>query len=262
MNLGQHKTRIIEILAAVGFLILWEIIARILGSPYFPPISVVAVVFCELIVYGDKMLGHSLLLHAAVSLYRVFIGFLIASCVAFFLGLFAGINETFYSILKPIIEAIRPIPPIAWIPFAIIAFSLGIGSYAFIIFLGAFFPIFLNTIAGLRRTNLTLVDVAKTFGASREQALRKVVIPSALPEIVTGMRIGFGIGWMCIIAAEMIGVMRALGLGFFIIAMYELAQYPEMIAGMIMIGIMGYSTNEIFVQAEKHLFKWREEVKV
>jgi len=261
LNYARHKTRVIEILAALGFLTLWEILARILGSQYFPPFSAVAVAFCELIVYGD-MWGHSLFLHAAVSLYRVLVGFLIASFVAFFLGLFSGMNETFYSILKPIIEAIRPIPPLAWIPFAIIIFSFGIGSYAFIIFLGAFFPVFLNTIAGLKRTNPTLVDVAKTFGASKEQALRKVVIPSALPEIVTGMRIGFGIGWMCIVAAEMIGVLRALGLGFFIITMYELSHYPEMIAGMIMISILGYSTNEIFVQAEKHLFKWREEVTV
>lgn len=248
-------------LSAVAFLILWEVVAWILKSQYFPPVSVVAITFHELVVYGD-IWGHSLLAHAAVSLYRVLIGFLIASVVAFFLGLFSGLNKTFYSILKPGIEAIRPIPPLAWIPFAIIAFSLGIGSYAFIIFLGAFFPIFLSTIAGLKRTNPVLVDVAKTFGAGLGHTLLKVVIPSALPEIVTGMRIGFGIGWMCIIAAEMIGVMRALGLGFFVITMYELARYPEMIAGMIMIGIMGYLTNEIFVQAERRLFRWRREIGV
>lgn len=261
MSLSKYKTRIIEILSAIGCLILWEVISRFLASEYFPPISIVSITFYQLMVYGD-IWGHSLLTHAAVSLYRVLVGFLVASCVAFVLGLLSGLNKTFYSILKPGIEAIRPIPPLAWIPFAIMAFSLGIGSYAFIIFLGVFFPVFLNTIAGLKRTNPVLVDVAKTFGASKRQMLFKVIIPSSFPEVVTGMRIGFGIGWMCIIAAEMVGVLRALGLGFFVITMYELARYPEMISGMIMIGLIGYLTNEIFVRAEQHLFKWRREVRV
>lgn len=105
-----------------------------------------------------------------------------------------------------------------------------------------------------------MVDVAKTFKADKTDTLLKVVIPSALPEIITGIRIGFGIAWMCIIAAEMIGVQSALGLGFFILNMPNLVLYPEMFASMIMVGLTGYIVNEVFMQMEKRLFKWREEI--
>lgn len=257
--LKKYKRRLVEASSTVFLLCLWEALGRLLAAEYFPPFSKVAVSFYELLVYGDVW-GHSLLSHAFVSLYRVFLGFAVAFSVAFFLGLFSGLNETVYSALKPLIEAVRPIPPLAWIPFAIILFKFSAASYAFIIFLGAFFPIYLNTIAGVKRTSPVLVDVAKSFGAKRRDMVFKVVIPSALPEIVTGMRIAFGVGWMCIVAAEMIGVMRALGLGFFVITMYELALYPQMIAGMIMIGLMGYVINEVFLKAEESLFKWRVEV--
>ena len=257
--LKKHKRRLVEVFSAVFLLCLWEVLSRAFGAEYFPPFSKVATTFYELLVYGD-IFGHSLLSHAFVSLYRVFLGFVVAFVIAFFLGLFSGLNETVYSALKPLIEAVRPIPPLAWIPFAIIIFRFSVASYAFIIFLGAFFPVYLNTIAGIKRTNPLLVDVSKSFGARRKDMVLKVVIPSALPEIVTGMRIAFGIGWMCIIAAEMIGVLRALGLGFFVITMYELALYPQMIAGMIMIGLMGYIINEVFLKTEETLFKWRVEV--
>lgn len=268
--LAKYRTRTIEILTVICFLVLWETIARIYGPKNFPPPpSVVGMCFFDLIVYGEEQWGHSLLSHAYVSFVRVFVGFLIASSFAFILGLLSGISETFYSILKPGIEFIRPIPPLAWIPFALVIFRALFASYAFIIFLGSFFPILLNTIDGVKRTSPVLVDTAKTFGAKKRHLLFKVIVPSALPEVITGMRIGFGIGWMCIVAAEMIGVMRALGLGFFVIATYELnVSYlgqnylipPQTIAGMIMIGLLGYWANEIFMRTEKHLFRWRVEI--
>jgi len=257
--LKKYKKKLIESFSIIFLLGLWETLARIVNAKFFPPFSTVATSFYELTVYGD-MWGHSLLSHAFVSLYRVFLGFSVAFIVAFFLGLLSGLNENVYSFFKPLIEAIRPIPPLAWVPFAIIIFKLTIASYAFIIFLGAFFPIYLNTIAGIKRANPLLIDVAKSFGATKKDIVSKIIVPSALPELVTGMRIGFGIGWMCIIAAEMIGVMRALGLGFFVITMYELSMYPQMIAGMIMIGLIGYVTNEIFQKAEEKMFKWRVKV--
>lgn len=210
-------------------------------------------------IIGD-VYGHTLLAHAAVSLHRVLTGFALAAIAAFVLGLLSGLSEAFNAALRPAIEATRPIPPIAWIPIALAIFRFGLASYAFIIFLGAFFPMFSNTIAGVKRTSPVLVDVAKSFGASKLQTTLKVVIPSALPEVVTGMRVGFGIAWMCIIAAEMIGVIRALGLGYFVLTMYELGLYPEMVAGMAMIGIIGYLTNEAFKRLERSLFKWRAEV--
>ncbi|MGQ9566294.1 MAG: ABC transporter permease [Candidatus Bathyarchaeales archaeon] len=238
---------------------MWQLVALFLNLPYVPSPSGTATAFYQLVVYGDVQ-GHSLLAHAFISLYRVFVGFSIALLVALPLGLLSGVSEVFYNALKPLVEVIRPIPPLAWVPFASIAFGIAIGGYAFVIFLGAFFPIFLNTIAGVRRTSPVLVDVAKTFKADKKDTMYKVVIPSALPEIITGVRVGFGIAWMCIIAAEMIGVKSALGLGFFIFSMANLALYAEMFAGMIMIGIVGYAVNEGIVFAEKRFFKWRVEI--
>jgi len=255
----RYKNRLIQLSAAIVFLLLWELVASILNLFYFPSLSETAVAFFRLVIYGDVQ-GHSLLSHAFISLYRVFVGFSIALLVALALGLMSGVSETFYGVLKPLVEVLRPIPPLAWVPFAAIAFGITIGGYAFVIFLGAFFPIFLNTIAGVKRTSPILVDVAKTFKADKKDTMFKVVIPSALPEIITGMRIGFGIAWMCIIAAEMIGVQAALGLGFFIINMSTQVRYPEMFAGMIMIGLVGYAVNELFVLMEKRLFKWRVEI--
>ena len=195
--LKRHQNRLVQLSAAVAFLLIWQLAASILDVVYFPSFSDTAVAFYQLIVYGDVQ-GNSLLSHAAISLYRVFVGFSIALLVALALGLMSGISEAFYNLLKPLVEVLRPIPPLAWVPFASIAFGIAIGGYAFVIFLGAFFPIFLNTIAGVKRTSPILMDVAKTFKADKKDTMFKVVIPSALPEIITGMRIGFGIAWMCI----------------------------------------------------------------
>jgi len=257
--LKKHKNRLVQVFAAVVFLFLWELVASVLNLPYIPSFSETARAFYQLVVYGDVQ-GQSLLLHAFISLYRVFVGFSIALLVALAVGLISGVSEAFYNLLKPLVEVIRPIPPLAWVPFASIAFGITIGGYAFVIFLGAFFPIFLNTITGVKRTSPVLVDVAKTFKADKKDTMFKVILPSALPEIITGMRIGLGIAWMCIIAAEMIGVPSGLGLGFFIYSMYLLGRVPEMFAGMIMIGLIGYAINEGFALAEKRFFKWRVEI--
>ncbi|MBX5326301.1 MAG: ABC transporter permease [Candidatus Bathyarchaeia archaeon] len=255
----RYKNSLIQLSAAVVFLILWQLGATVLNLVYFPSLSDTVMAFYQLVVYGDAQ-GNSLLTHSFISLYRVFAGFSIALVLALALGLLCGVNEAFYSMLKPLIEVIRPIPPLAWVPFASIAFGIAIGGYAFVIFLGAFFPIFLNTVTGVKRTSSILVDVAKTFKADKKDVMFKVIVPSALPEITTGMRIGFGIAWMCIIAAEMIGVKSALGLGFFIFSMANLALYAEMFAGMIMIGLISYVINEGFMLAERQFFKWRVEI--
>jgi NitT/TauT family transport system permease protein len=130
-----------------------------------------------------------------------------------------------------------------------------------IIWLGAFFPILLNTIAGVERTSPTLINVAKVFGADGRSTTFKVVVPSALPETLAGMRIGLGVGWMCIVAAEMMGG-EPVGLGRLIIKHVELLQIDTSIAGIVFIGIIGLLMNEIFLQIEKRLFKWRMEVKI
>jgi NitT/TauT family transport system permease protein len=129
------------------------------------------------------------------------------------------------------------------------------------IWLGAFFPILITTIASIPRVNSVHINVARVHGANRGYIIRHIVIPSVLPEVFAGMRVALGVGWMVIVAAEMIGG-ALIGLGYLILKYSELLMIEYSIVGMILIGIIGLLMNEILVQIEKRLFKWRSEVVV
>ena len=154
----------------------------------------------------------------------------------------------------------RPIPPIAWIPISLLMFSNILGAQAFIIWIGAFFPILLNTITGVKRTEAVHIDSAKTLGANERQILAKIVIPSASPEIFTGLRIGFGIGWMCLVAAEMLR--GRIGLGYLIWTYWSIGRTAEVITGMLLIGLIGFLITFAFLTVEKSLLKWRQSVSI
>jgi len=240
-------------------IILWELAAFLVNSRYFPSFSDFAKAFVEIASKGDRE-GYTLLEHAGASVLRVLAGFAVAILVGFPLGLVMGLKPLIYDTSRSVLEPIRFIPPIAWIPLAIILLS-GYSRYIFIIWLGAFFPILLNTIAAVKRTSPVLVDVAKTFGAKKATTVFKVVVPSALPEVTAGMRIGLGVGWMCIIAAEIIGG-EMVGIGRLIWNYTQLIQVDVILVGMLTIGLIGLVMNEMFLQTEKRLFRWRQEVKV
>lgn len=238
-------------------LILWEGLTIAIPSRFFPsPIDVVKA-FIVLVSHGDVE-GISLASHIAASVLRVLVGFSLAALTGLPLGILMGLKRSAYTSARSIIEPLRFIPPIAWIPLAIIVLS-GYSRYMLIIWLGAFFPILLNTIAGVQGTSATFMDVAKVFGADRKTTIAKVVVPSTLPEILAGMRIGLGVGWMCIVAAEMIGGELA-GLGWLILKYSLLLDVASMVVGMILIGIIGLLMNEVFLWVEKLLFRWRREV--
>lgn len=245
------------IISIAIFLTLWEILVILLSNPYFPgPLSILRAI-ARIAIFGD-IDGYTLMQHIYASLERVMIGFFIAIMTGVPLGLLIGIFPIVRALSIPIIEPIRFIPPIAWIPLAIILL-VGMSRYAFIIWVGAFFPILLNTIAGVKRTSMTLVQMAKTFGADRNQVITKIIFPSSLPEVMTGLRVGLGVGWMCIVAAEMIGG-DPIGLGRLIIKYANLLQTDVVIAGMISISLIGMCINYVILTIEKKMFKWRVEV--
>ncbi len=200
--------------------------------------------------------GVTLIEHVGASLFRVFVGVLYAFIIAIPLGIVVAINPILDGIIKPIIEMIRPIPPIAWIPFAIITFGLSTASHAFIIFMGAFFPLLQNIYDGVRQSSKVYQDVARSLGASRSQIAWDVILPSILPNIITGLRVAIGVGWMCVIAAEMMGISGA-GIGYFINYMKNIGHYSNMVAGMLMIAIIGLGINGIFVLIEKYALNWK-----
>jgi NitT/TauT family transport system permease protein len=172
------------------------------------------------------------------------------------LGLYVGRFALFQRLFSPIIEILRPLCPIAWIPFALAIFKtytvadvFGVRyttsifghiqlGMLFVIFYGGFFPIFLNTVHGVKSVKNIFIESALLLGASENQLFRKVIVPSALPAILTGLRVGLGISWMVIIAAEMLPGSDA-GIGYLIMFSYELAEMHILIASMILIGLVG-----------------------
>jgi NitT/TauT family transport system permease protein len=244
------------ILPLLFLILLWYLISEIARS------SLVEVfdAFIRLVTVGDSE-GYFLIDHVGLSLLRVVIGFIFAILTAVPLGIAIGRYRMVNAILNPVVEAMRPIPPIAWIPLAILMFSRNLlGAQVFIIWIGAFFPILINTTTGVKRTEPVHIDVAKTFGAGEWEILSKIVVPSAGPEIFAGFRIGFGIGWMCLVAAEMIG--GGLGLGYLVLIMWQVGRTGAVIISMLMIGFIGFLFSYFFLFIEKRLLKWRQAVSV
>ncbi len=228
----------------MAFLLIWEIAAVLAGLPHlFPTPVAVLIAFKDLLIatgpaqipWVGELIGNTL-----ISVWRVLVGFTIAAVTGVFVGILMGWWEKIRAMLEPIVEILRPIPPLAWIPLAMLWFGLGFKPAVFLIWMGAFFPILLNTVLGMENIPKNLVDVAKTLGANSWQILLKVGVPSAAPSILAGLRIGIGVGWMCLVAAELTGSNS--GLGYMIMYYYWTMEAAKTVAGMLMIGIVGYLT--------------------
>ncbi len=244
------------LIPVVILLIIWHLIASLTRITLFDVFNA----FVDLTLYGDSE-GVYLIEHIGASINRVTLGFLLATSTAVPLGIIIGRYRFANSILGPVVEAMRPIPPIAWIPLALLMFPGNVlGSQAFIIWIGAFFPILINTTTGVKRTEPVHIDVARTLGANELQILGKVVVPSASPEIFAGLRVGFGIGWMCLVAAEMLR--GRIGLGYLIWNYWSVGRTAEVITGMLLIGLIGFLITFAFLRVEKSLLKWRQSVSV
>ena len=201
--------------------------------------------------------GHLLPKHILNSLYRVGMGFAVAAFLGIPMGLLLGWSPILRHIAGPLVELMRPIPPLAWIPIAILWFGIGMKSAAFIIFLGAFFPILLNTVSGVLGINPLYFEVARSLNAKKRDVFFKVLIPGSIPSIFVGMRIGVGIGWMTLVAAEFTGVKTGYGLGYMIMTARDIQRPDEILAGMLVIGLIGYLINEGLRTCEKKIVKWR-----
>lgn len=243
----------ISILAIIVFLFIWDIYAQTQNKAYLPrPYNVFKALYLSF--FNEDFTGHVMGDHIIASLIIIIYGFVIAFILAVPIGLIMGWSKYVHSAGSPLVELIRPIPPIAWIPFAIVFFDPPWDA-TFIIFLGVFFPVLLNTIFGVKRLDPILIDAAKTLGVTRRNMLQKVIFPATIPTLMTGVRIGLGIGWMCMVAAEMVGVSEG-GVGFYILAMAQVGRFEEMFAGMIVIGILGFLTVGGASYIERRVSKW------
>lgn len=260
MSSARRKDRAssltLKILPVIGFLIAWETFVTAFPSYALtiPPPSQVGSTFGELIASGK------LLRNTAVSVSRVIQGYTIGVATALPLGLLVGYFPRVEDLSDFLIEGFRPIPPIAWIPLAIALVGLGGEATIFIIFIGAFFPVLINTISGAKSVDPDLLEMTRTMGAKGDRdILTKVVLPSAVPFILTGMRIGIGLAWMSVVAAEMIATDS--GLGFMIITAERFFRMDEVIAGMVTIGVIGLLFDRLARYAEGKLLVWKPEVK-
>lgn len=234
----------------LAILVAWEVGVRTaaIDGNLFPPPSKIFQALVDLAKLG--LLWKDI----AASLWRVVIGFLIATGCAIALATLLARWAALARYVMPIVEIVRPISVIAWIPIAILWFGLGDKPAWFIIFLGSFFPVFTNTYLGIRSVEPIHVHAAQCFGAGRILFLRKVLLPSALPYILAGMRVGLGVGWMCVIAAELIAATS--GLGYMIQTARVLIETEKVLAGMITIGVIGFAMNHVMLLLEKKLTPW------
>lgn len=191
--------------------------------------------------HGGALLGYRISLwgHIAVSAIRLLSGFAIAVVVAVPTGILMASFRPADDLLDPLVEGLRPIPPIAWTPLAILWFGIGVQPVLFIIFLGAFWPVLLNTILGVREVRTVLIRAGQSLGATQFQVFCRIVVPAALPFIFTGLRSGLTVGWWMIVPAEMITAET--GLGFLIMRARENGQTAHVLTGIIAVALVGFS---------------------
>jgi NitT/TauT family transport system permease protein len=220
-------------------------------TPYFPTPGQVVSGMAELIGNG------TMIQHVSASLMRVTLGYLSAVSIAIPLGVVVGWYPLLFVAINPLVQLLRPISPIAWIPLAILWFGIGNLSPVFLIFLSSFFPLVVGTVSGVQGVEREYIRTAVNFGFTRNRLLRLVVVPAALPQIIVGMRIGLGIAWLVVVAAEMIAIDS--GLGYLIIDSRNAGnRYDLVVAAMVMIGVIGFLLDNVMRRLEQlEEVRWR-----
>lgn len=248
------KNRWLGVAAIVLALVLWQFVAAvIIHYPFILPAPTdVITAFISLLQDG------TLLLDIEASLIHFGIGLGLALVIGIPLGIAMGWNRRFEAFIDPIIELLRPIPPLAWIPFAIIWFGLTAFSGGFIIFIGAVFPVIINTYSGFRSVPRVFVEAAKMLGCTKNRDLiRYIALPAALPSVAAGIRIATGVGWMCLVAAELFGVSNY-GLGQKLWFFYSIHQMDSVVVYMILLGLIGLAFDMIFrYYVDRYFLRWR-----
>ncbi|HET7842642.1 MAG TPA: ABC transporter permease [Xanthomonadales bacterium] len=237
---------VFALLLALWWLVVWSTRSVVFPTPW-------QVVTGTLELARDGTLWQ----HIGASLFRVGTGFTLAVLVAVPLGLWMGWVRGAYATLNPVFQMLRPISPIAWIPIAILWFGVGDVSPIFLIFISSVFPMIVQTVAGVHTIEQRYLRAAANFGVSRRTLFRQVVIPAVLPQIIVGMRIGLGVAWLVVVAAEMIALRS--GLGYLIIDSRNAGnRYDLVIAGMIIIGLIGLMLDRFMRVAEgMKVVRWR-----
>lgn len=255
---GQGKSAAISVATVVTLLAVWTLVTNLgLIQPLFLPTPQAVIrKFYEVAVGGFA--GGTLLEHTTASMSRVFGAFAVAVVTAIPIGVMMGVNRVARGIFDPPVEFYRPIPPLAYLPLAIIWFGIGEESKVILIFLSMFAPMCLNARAGVRSVSMEQIHAAYAMGANRGQVIMQVILMGAMPEIITGMRIGIGFGWTTLVAAEMIAAQK--GLGYMVLNAAEFLVTDVVFMGIIVIGLIALGFDIMMRLLERWLVPWKGKV--
>ena len=245
----NYKSKLISLILPIVIIIFWYLITEGLHivNPYILPGPIEVCNSAWNLILSGKLLKNTI-----DSLFKVFGGLILAALVAIPLGVLLGWYKTLEDLCSFVISILRPIPPIAWIPFSILWFGIGTVPAIFIIFMGCVFPILVYTLDGVKRTDKVLIESAQTLGASDSKVITRVVLPSVFPNVVSGLKVGVGIALMCTISAEMIG--SSSGLGYMILTATNLFDTGTTVVGMLVIGLIGLAFDFVFTKAQDRIF--------
>jgi len=249
----RTRERILGIASPVALLVIWEVAARlhIIDTRFFPaPSSVIAVMI-------DMLRSGELVTNTLVSLRRLALGTLIGGVPALILGIAMGLNRWVRAVFEPLVAATYPIPKSAILPLALLIFGLGEGSKIFMVALGVFFPVVINATTGVLEINRIYIDVGRNYKASRWNTFWTIALPGALPVIMTGFKLGVGIGLLLIAIAEMIGANS--GLGYMIWTAWETFSVEQMYVGLFMIAIIGFVLSVALNELERFIIPWKRD---
>ena len=252
VGIGRVPSRVVRLLILpVTALVLWQLVGQLqlVNTVLLPPPSRVAAAALKTLRSGE------LLNHLRVSLERILYALGIALVAGVPLGIFMGLYRPFEEVVDGFLNLLRPVPPLAWIPLAILWFGVGEGAVVFITLLAAFFAVLLNTFAGVRSVDKSLLRAALSLGAPRHVLILRVVLPATLPSIFTGTRIALGVSWGSIVAGELVAATS--GLGFMITFYREVLRTDLILVGMVSIAVTGLLMDRALGWLERRVLPWR-----
>lgn len=254
------KSFFLQVAGFVAFVAFWHISVITFSLPWFNRLPGPWECLMEWLspdpYYGISIYTRDYYIHILYSIYRATAAFVLATVFGVAFGLMLGWSRKFYDYSFPLVELIRPIPPLAWVPLAILILPGIEPAVIFVTFLVAFFVTTLNTLLGVQSIDENYFRAAKCLGADKKRLLLDVVLPGAMPFIFTGLQISMGAAWFSLVAGEMIAAQY--GLGFLIWDSYSLIQYPVIVIGMVTLGLVGWASSALVRAAGRKLMTWRE----
>lgn len=248
MQLRSIRGLVLPLVLLIG----WEILSRI---GFFPP-NLLPAPSAVLVTIWDLALSGALFRHVSVTLYRVVLGFILGSAAATILGALTGYSRLFHDLFDPLLQSLRNIPSLAWVPLFILWMGIYETSKIALIAVGVFFPVYLNLMSGVQGVDRKLVEVGKVYRLNSLQLIRRVFLPATLPAYIVGLRSGLGLGWMFVVAAEIMGSSQ--GLGFLLVDGQTTGRPTIILASILLFAVLGKLTDAILASVGKRLLYWQD----